>query len=83
MKTNRIGKATEYKRGHYYLTIVEWPDGHYEIEIHHCCPELVYHSCDIKDREEAEFYFEKLVDREKKCLPILKEIPKLVTSSES
>jgi len=75
MEPNRIGKATEYKKGHFYMTIVEWPDGHCEIEVHECVPVMLYHSCDIKDIDEAKKLFEKLADEEKRHLPILSKIP--------
>ena len=61
---NRVGKTTEYKRGHYYLTITEFEDGHCEIEVHRCIPELIYHSCDYKDKEKAVEAFNNLVIRE-------------------
>ncbi len=83
MEVNRIGKTMEYKRGHYFLTHTQWEDGHNEIEIHHCLPELLYHSCDGKDLEEALGFFATLVDREKKCLPILDKIPKVLISKDA
>lgn len=47
MKPNRMGKAVEYKRGHHYLTVVEWEDGHCEAEVHYCPPaERIFHTCD-------------------------------------
>jgi hypothetical protein len=61
---NRRGVVTEYKRGHYYLTITEFEDGHCEIEVHRCIPELVYHSCDIKDRQVAIEAFNISADKE-------------------
>ena len=47
------GKVTEEKAGHFYLTTTEWEDGHVELEIHYCRPELVLHSCDKKQVNEA------------------------------
>ncbi len=52
-KPNRVGKVTEYKRGHHYLTHTEWEDGHVEIEVHECMPKLVWHSCDQKQLDDA------------------------------
>jgi hypothetical protein len=46
MVPSRKGVCTEYKRGHYYLTHVEWEDGHIELEVHRCVPELLGHTCD-------------------------------------
>lgn len=83
MEPNRIGKCTEYKRGHYYLTHTEWPDGHCEIEIHECRPILIYHSCDTKDIDEAKTLFAQLADREKKILPILEVIPKALKQASN
>ena len=60
MKANREGKCTEYKKGHYYLTHTEWNDGHCEIEVHRCVPELLFHTCDPKQLDEAKELFEKL-----------------------
>lgn len=57
---NRKGKCTEYKHGHYYMTHTEWEDGHCEIEIHRCVPELLWHSCDTKQMGDAKDIFEQL-----------------------
>lgn len=57
---SRTGKATEYRRGHHYLTITEWEDGHCEIEVHKCIPQLVWHFCDEKQLEEAFEIFKQL-----------------------
>lgn len=70
IEPNRIGKVTEYKRGHIYLTHTEWPDGHCEIELHRCCPELIYHSCDYKDLEEAMRLFALAADKEIEFWPV-------------
>jgi len=70
---NRIGKSVEYKQGHYYLTCTDWGDGHAEIEIHRCTPELLFHSCDIKDAVRAKDVFTGLVEGEKKSRIILTE----------
>jgi len=64
IKPNRVGKATEYKAGHQYLTIVEWEDGHCEIEVHQCIPEILFHSCDMADKAKAIKLFEDKVERE-------------------
>jgi len=60
MKANRTGKCTEYKQGHYYLTHTEWEDGHCEIEVHRCVPELLFHTCDPNQLDEAKELFQKL-----------------------
>lgn len=60
MEVNRRGTATEYKNGHHYLTYVQWEDGHCEIEIHKCVPELLFHSCDQHELKEAEEIFKGL-----------------------
>ena len=60
MEVNRKGVATEYKIGHYYLTHTLWEDGHCEIEVHVCLPQLLWHSCDPKQLEEAMKRFEEL-----------------------
>ena len=65
---NRVGKATEYKRGHHYLTITEWEDGHCEIEVHKCVPELIFHSCDMGEKQIAEKIFLELPLLERKKL---------------
>jgi hypothetical protein len=62
---NRTGKATEYKRGHTYMTVVEWEDGHCEIEVHKCVPELLFHSCDKKELELAKEKFIQSFNDEK------------------
>ena len=58
--TNRTGKVTEYKSGHHYLTYTEWEDGHCEIEVHRCIPELLWHSCDQKQLDAAFAIFDSL-----------------------
>jgi hypothetical protein len=63
---NRTGTVTEYKRGHFYLTITAFEDGHCEIEVHKCVPKLIYHSCDYKDKEHAIESFNSLVAQEEK-----------------
>lgn len=60
MKPNRVGKVTEYKRGHHYLTHTEFEDGHCEIEVHECIPKLVWHSCDQKQLDKAFEVFNEL-----------------------
>lgn len=60
MEPNRTGSVTEYKRGHYYLSHTKWADGHCEIEVHHCCPRILWHSCDPKEWESAKSFFENL-----------------------
>jgi hypothetical protein len=59
---NRRGTTTEYKRGHYYLSHTEWEDGHCEIEIHLCIPQILWHSCDSKEVEKAKEQFLRLSD---------------------
>ena len=61
---NRKGSTEEYKRGHYYFTFTEWEDGHCEIELHRCMPELLFHSCDKEDLEKVKTLFLKLVELE-------------------
>ena len=68
MDVNRTGKVTEYKRGHFYLTKTEWEDGHIEIEVHRCTPQLFYHSCDPNDLVTAEEQFNMLADGEETLL---------------
>jgi hypothetical protein len=54
MKPNRMGNAVEYKKGHHYLTVVEWEDGHCEIEVHYCAPaERIFHTCDRSEMQHA------------------------------
>lgn len=65
MKPNRIGKTTEYKQGHHYLTITEWEDGHCEIEVHKCVPEQLFHTCDQKELGAARDFFLKLASEER------------------
>lgn len=60
MEINRKGTVVEYKNGHHYLTHTQWEDGHCEIEIHRCVPELLWHSCDMKQLDEAKEFFAKL-----------------------
>lgn len=60
MEANRKGIVTEYKKGHYYLTNTEWEDGHCEIEVHRCVPELLWHSCDTNQFDEAMELFKQL-----------------------
>lgn len=60
MEINRKGTTVEYKRGHYYLTETTWEDGHVEIEVHRCVPELLWHSCDKNQLDEARELFKTL-----------------------
>ena len=60
IKPNREGKVVEFKKGHYYMTHTEWEDGHHEIEVHRCVPELIWHSCDINQLDEAKRLFSQL-----------------------
>ena len=69
MLVNRQGVTKEYKRGHHYLTVTQWEDGHCEIEVHRCVPELIFHSCDLKELSMAEKLFEDLPMLERKGLP--------------
>jgi hypothetical protein len=72
LEVNRSGRVVEYKRGHYYLTHVEWEDGHCEIEVHHCKPDLVFHSCDEKQLQKAKDILLKVSENESSlCLPLL------------
>ena len=64
MTPNRIGTVVEYKKGHYYLSMTDWGDGHCEIEIHRCIPEQLYHSCDMKDINDAKQKFFQLSEGE-------------------
>ena len=64
MEPNRRGTVTEYKHGHHYLTHTEWEDGHCEIEIHRCEPELKFHSCDPRDLARAHSEFQHLAEGE-------------------
>ncbi len=66
LKPNRFGKATEYKKGHHYLTLVQWDDGHCEIEVHRCVPVSLFHSCDIKELDLAKKMFNQLPYLERK-----------------
>ena len=74
MTPNRKGKVTEYKEGHYYLTHVEWEDGHCEIEIHLCVPQILWRSCDSKQLEQAIAKFQEIT----KTIPINENIVGLV-----
>lgn len=65
LQPNRIGKVTEYKQGHFYLTHTEWEDGHCEIEVHHCEPQPLFHSCDQKQLEIAKKKLNQLFLEEK------------------
>ena len=65
MEVNRRGTVTEYKRGHHYLTHTEWEDGHCEIEIHKCEPELKFHSCDPHELPTAFQEFQHLAEGER------------------
>lgn len=56
----RKGTVTESRRGNYFLTIIEWEDGHREVEIHYCDPRPIIRSCDPKDIERFKEEFEKL-----------------------
>ena len=60
MEINREGVCKEYKQGHYYLTHTEWNDGHCEIEVHRCVPELLFHTCDPNQLDEAKELFKSL-----------------------
>ena len=80
LNPNRIGKATEYKRGHNYLTIVEWEDGHCEIEIHQCIPELLFHSCDKNDLDKAKTRFICLSETEATKVVDMMDARKLLIS---
>lgn len=66
MEPNREGKVTEYKEGHYYLTHTRWADGHEELEIHVCIPQLLWHSCDPKQLDMAKKKFAEIT----KTLPL-------------
>lgn len=71
MEINRIGKTIEYKQGHYYMSCTQWQDGHCEIEIHRCVPELLFHSCDQKDSNKAKSMFKSLAKGEKEMKLII------------
>ena len=67
MEPNRVGKVTEYKSGHYYVTHCEWEDGHEEVEVHRCQPVLVFHSCDPKEKAFALAEIERLAEEERRA----------------
>ncbi len=71
MEPNRTGKCTEYKKGHYYLTHTEWEDGHCEIEVHKCVPEMIFHTCDTKELELAEDIFNQCSKLERQTEPLI------------
>lgn len=60
MKPNRTGKTIEYKSGPYYLSHTDWGDGHEEIELHRCRPELLFHTCDAALFPQVKEMFEKM-----------------------
>ena len=68
MEINRKGTVVEYKKGHYYLTHTIWEDGHCEIEVHKCTPDLLFHSCDQKELDFAKKVFAELPLLERKIL---------------
>lgn len=74
IEPNRKGTVVEYKRGHHYLTHTTWEDGHCEIEVHKCVPELIFHSCDMKEFDLAARIFEELPLLERKNLKDGKQI---------
>lgn len=53
MEAHRKGKITEYRQGTYMLTHIQWEDGHEEIELHQCAPQLMFQSFDPKDIDRA------------------------------
>jgi hypothetical protein len=65
-RRTRIGRTVEFKRGHHYLTVTEWEDGHCEIEVHKCVPELVFHTCDPSELGRAREVFESLAAGERR-----------------
>ncbi len=76
MEINRKGTCVEYKKGHHYLTYTQWEDGHCEIEVHKCVPELIFHSCDMKELDLAKEMFRNLPDLERKELIQVKQSQK-------
>lgn len=56
----RKGSVSEYRRGNYILTIIDWNDGHRETEIHECDPRPIFRSCDPKDIDRIRKEFERL-----------------------
>lgn len=60
----REGTVTEHRRGNYFLTVIEWDDGHREVEVHYCDPRPIVRSCDPKDIERFKKEFEKLASGE-------------------
>ena len=79
MKPNRIGKCTEYKDGHYYLTRTQWEDGHEEIEIHVCVPQMLWHTCDPDQFEMAKEKFSELTKTFPLNEKIIELLPRVVT----
>lgn len=61
----RTGRTVEFKRGHHYLTVTRWEDGHCEIEVHKCVPELVFHTCDPNELSLARDTFLSLATSER------------------
>lgn len=78
MEINRKGTTTEYKIGHHYLTYTVWEDGHCEIEVHKCTPELIFHSCDMKEFAMAEKLFKELPLHERKQQNEIVSEPKIL-----
>ena len=70
MEISRKGEVTEYKKGHYYLSITKWEDGHIEIEVHRCYPVIIFHSCDKKDLNKAKKLLEMLGEEDPRLPPI-------------
>jgi len=60
----RRGSVVEHRRGNYFLTVIEWEDGHREVEVHHCDPRPIARSCDPKDVERFKCEFERLAKGE-------------------
>ncbi len=71
MTPNRTGKATEYKQGKHYLTITEWDDGHCEIEVHKCEPELLFNTCDPKELPLAISEFNRQYAHDRPEVPLI------------
>jgi len=74
---NRYGKTIEYKNGHFYLTYTQWEDGHCEIEIHKCVPELIYHSCDQHELPNAKNIFKELYNEERALVSLEDKLKQL------
>lgn len=67
----RVGELHEYKAGHYYVSRIDWEDGHTEIEVHRCQPQLLFHSCDPKEWDAACSQADKLAEGERQDVRLI------------